>query len=487
MRYRLETRFPLQPEPKPPSEGRFSFRLFVAFLAVGLAFVASSVYANWLSIEIGGESRQLTDNALPSIDRLTAAVDGLRDLEAATDDYPELAPPERASARRGLADLWRHIDGDLDAYLALPAFPGERDLYADVPASLRELEGSIQRLFADADSGDRERARATADRDVRGNANRSAALLRQLVRFNTGQARASSARIEATRNRVLLIAGTLDGVMLALTVAVAIWIGRIFRSYVRLEREHARMVERRAEELEVFGRRVAHDLLSPLASLTYCLVAFKPVSRGDPKLEDALDRAGQCVRRAQLLVDNVFDFARSGGAPAGDARVDVREVVEQVADEALAVDASERPEVVCGPIPDVAVQCSRGVLASILGNLVRNAIKYMRDSSVRRVTIRVVEEGELVRFEVEDTGPGVPPRLEEAIFEPYVRAEGVTQPGLGLGLATVKRFCEAYGGSVGVRSTSGTGAVFHFTLRRAPREAPAPPAPASGKVLRDAS
>ncbi len=70
---------------------------------MGLAFVASSAYANWLSIEIGGESRQLTDNALPSIGHLTAAVDGLRDLEAATDNYPELPPGERAPARRELA------------------------------------------------------------------------------------------------------------------------------------------------------------------------------------------------------------------------------------------------------------------------------------------------------------------------------------------------------------------------------------------------
>ncbi|MEO8876255.1 MAG: ATP-binding protein, partial [Polyangiaceae bacterium] len=54
--------------------------------------------------------------------------------------------------------------------------------------------------------------------------------------------------------------------------------------------------------------------------------------------------------------------------------------------------------------------------------------------------------------------------LREAIFEPYVRAEGATQPGLGLGLATVKRLCLAHGGEVGVRSTLGRGSTFWFTL-----------------------
>jgi signal transduction histidine kinase len=189
------------------------------------------------------------------------------------------------------------------------------------------------------------------------------------------------------------------------------------------------------------------------------------------------------VLRAQGLVDNVFDFARSGGAPSPDAAAGVLEVVDQVVEEARSVDPAERPEIQVGPLPDCAVRCSRGVLSSILGNLVRNAIKFMRDSAERRISIRVVEVGDAVRFEVEDTGPGVPPGLEEAIFLPYVRGEGVTQPGLGLGLATVRRFCEAHGGTAGVRSTSGRGSVFFFTLPRAAEKA-AGEAPASGPIVR---
>ena len=100
-------------------------------------------------------------------------------------------------------------------------------------------------------------------------------------------------------------------------------------------------------------------------------------------------------------------------------------------DEARSVDASERPEIQCGPSPTRGAMLRR-VLSSILGNLVRNAIKYMRDSA-RRLAIRVVEADDMVRFEVEDTGPGVPPGARIGIFQPYVRGEGVTQPGLGLG------------------------------------------------------
>jgi signal transduction histidine kinase len=449
------------------TEGRFTLQLFAAFLAVALAFVGSSVYVNWLSFEIGSEAQEITNHALPSSTHLGAAVDALRDLEAATDDYPDRPPAERGPARRRIDSLWASIDVELGAYLRLPSYPGERDLYGEVPASLRELEGAMQRLFDDAESGDRERARATADKLVRSRANRSAGLLRGLVRFNTAQAAEASRHIESTRRKALLVDSMLDAILVVLTVAVACWMWRVFRSFSRLQRALAELQKRRADELEIFGRRVAHDLLSPLASLTYCLTAFRTASQADPKLQGALVRARQCVQRAQVVVDNVFEFARSGGAPSKDARAAVREVIEQVVEEACAVETGERPEVDVAPVPDCAVRCSRGVLASILGNLVRNALKYMRDSAVRRIAVRVAVAGDFVHFEVEDTGPGVPPGLEEAIFEPYVRGQGVTQAGLGLGLATVKRFCEAYGGRVGVRSSSGAGSVFHFSLPRA--------------------
>jgi signal transduction histidine kinase len=119
-----------------------------------------------------------------------------------------------------------------------------------------------------------------------------------------------------------------------------------------------------------------------------------------------------------------------------------------------------------------AVACSPGVLESIVGNVMRNAAKYMRDSAMKRITVRVVDKtASLLLVEIEDTGPGIPAGMEHKIFEPYVRAQGVTQAGLGLGLATVKRLCEAHGGEVGVRSTPGKGSVFWFTLPKAPVQA----------------
>lgn len=80
-----------------------------------------------------------------------------------------------------------------------------------------------------------------------------------------------------------------------------------------------------------------------------------------------------------------------------------------------------------------------------------------------RITLRVLTFRRHMRVEVEDTGPGIEPDKLELIFAPYVR--GTTkQPGLGLGLATVKRLVEAHGGRVGVSSMLNQGSVFWFEL-----------------------
>ena len=80
------------------------------------------------------------------------------------------------------------------------------------------------------------------------------------------------------------------------------------------------------------------------------------------------------------------------------------------------------------------------VVASDIGketsDLLANALP---DAPIRRITVRALVEATRVHVEIEDTGPGVPPGFADVIFEPYKRAPGAGVPGLGLGLATVKR------------------------------------------------
>lgn len=457
-------------------EPRYTRKLWLAFAAVVVAFILATLYVNWRTLEIGAQTRNVSLNALPSMARLVSAKDALQDIEVLAAAYAALPDESRATARDAIEAKWSEVDRQLEAYKSLPVFPGERDLFAGFPGTLRAGEEAIRHLFDTVDSGASGPSREAASGEVHSSIELARDKLAQLAQFNARHAQDSAERIEVLRDHTAAAALALDGVAVTLAIAATVWLSGLFREHERLLRRHGELVEQRASELEGFGRRVAHDLLSPLSSLTYCIAAFKRATDGDPTLADALARARACVLRAQTMVDGIFEFARSGGQPEPFASTPLREIVDQVAEDVRASDPRSRPDVVVEPLPTVSLACNRGVLTSVLSNLMRNAQKYMSDSAVRRMLVRAIEQGPLVRVEVEDTGPGVAPEIREAIFEPYVRADGATQPGLGLGLATVKRLCTAHGGSAGVRSTLGQGSTFWFTMPRAQPAADIQPA-----------
>jgi signal transduction histidine kinase len=128
----------------------------------------------------------------------------------------------------------------------------------------------------------------------------------------------------------------------------------------------------------------------------------------------------------------------------------------------------------------VHLACSLGVATSMFENLVRNAVKYIGERPVRRVEIRAVRRGHLVRVEVEDTGAGIPVEIQDTLFEPFVRGHEQGS-GIGLGLATVKRLVEAHGGAVTVRSRAGEGSTFSVDLPLA--AAVSAPQPASAQPV----
>jgi signal transduction histidine kinase len=227
----------------------------------------------------------------------------------------------------------------------------------------------------------------------------------------------------------------------------------------------------RVADLENFAGRVAHDIRSPLASV-YLAVGLAGRHTGDPRAHGALDRATRTLQRVGQLVDDLLVFAGASALPCERSEAEVPEVVHDVV-ETMGFAANEKEIDLRLEEPCAAtVACSPGVLTSMVSNLVANAIKYLGDAPVKRVTVRARPLGSRTRIEVEDTGPGVPRELWGRIFDPYVRAACTKTPGLGLGLATVRRLAEAHCGSVGIESEVGSGSVFWVELPNAPRPSP---------------
>ena len=122
-----------------------------------------------------------------------------------------------------------------------------------------------------------------------------------------------------------------------------------------------------------------------------------------------------------------------------------------------------RHEVVVGELP--AVFADPMLLRIVLGNLLSNAIKFSSARRHPRIEIGCERvDGEEV-FYVRDNGVGMPMRYAEKAFEVFERLHTDTRfPGVGAGLAIVKRIIERHGGRIAIEAKVGKGATFRFTL-----------------------
>jgi signal transduction histidine kinase len=301
---------------------------------------------------------------------------------------------------------------------------------------------------------------------VRSAADDAIASALDLLHLNVREAQVEAEHIERLRERSRTIALVLNSVSALLAVVMAYLIISVIRRQSRLERANRLLLEQRARELDQFAARVAHDIRGPLSSVKMAHDLMREALTAD-RHRTFLGRATSGIDRVLSLVDGLYAFASAGARPSPATSADIGAVVHGLFEELRPV-AQAADVTMC--VEDGGVEgqvaCDRGVLSSMLGNLMQNAIKYTAGSVERSVILRISDVGEFVRFVVEDTGPGMAPELAASVFEPYVRGRDSRAPGLGLGLATVKRLAEGHGGAVGVHSALGRGTKFWCELPR---------------------
>jgi signal transduction histidine kinase len=452
--------------------------LLVAFTAVAASFVGATLYTTYSSQNIDAAALSIATNATPSISHLAAARSDLRELQSLLARALEDMSSGRPYAERSQIEHTRAaLAGEITAYLSLTPYPGEKQLWSAINQDLEELNGVTDRLLAKLDAHDLRAARDLADRDFHSAVDRTASGMLAAIELNAENASELADRIERQRHRALLAAFGLDGLAVVLTLFAGLLALRAVRKAERYLEAHNRLLADRAEELEQFASRVSHDILSPLGAAGLVFSIFDRKLPDDPTLRDLNARGVASVQRVQRIVDGLLEFARAGARPQPNARADVREIVLDVTNELRPIAAEALIDLAVDQPPQAAVAASPGILTSMLSNLIRNAIKYMGDAQERRIHVRFEERPDRVHFEVSDTGPGLPEELGTHVFEPYVRGRHSKQPGIGLGLATVRRMAEAHGGRVGVESRPCRGACFWFDLPRASREVEIPQPP----------
>lgn len=221
----------------------------------------------------------------------------------------------------------------------------------------------------------------------------------------------------------------------------------------------------RLADLGVLASGIAHEINTPLGSITSCAEGLRRrVERGDLSPEE-LDEYTRTIRaeafRARDITQRMLGLVRQEPSHLSAVGVDAIVAQARAAVSHLAVAAEVELDIEV--LADGELCVSRGELVQVLVNLLANGIDASGPGQRVRMTARV--DAAQAEFEVCDEGEGVPPEHIERIFEPFFTTKG-TGRGTGLGLALVATLLESRGGTIDVAGRRPRGTCFRVVVPR---------------------
>jgi len=229
------------------------------------------------------------------------------------------------------------------------------------------------------------------------------------------------------------------------------------------ERDAAERLRALDEMKNTFLAAVSHELRSPLTSILGLSLTLEraPDLQGKDR-DDLLTRLAANAKKLDRLLKDLLDIDRlNRGIVSPQYRVtDVAALARRTVEH---LDALVGREVIVQTDP-VVIPVDPPKIERIVENLLMNAVRHTEDD--RKIWLIVAPHEGGVRVTVEDDGPGVPPDLRAAIFEPFRQgpSQSPHSPGTGIGLSLVARFAELHGGRAWADERTGGGAAFHVVI-----------------------
>ncbi len=240
------------------------------------------------------------------------------------------------------------------------------------------------------------------------------------------------------------------------------------QTQLRLQELQAELIHMsRFSALGEMASTLAHELNQPLtAAASYLNGARRLMDGGQaetlPTARDAVEHAAEQVLRAGQIIRRLRDFVARG---ENERQIEnLPKLIEEASALAL-VGAKETGVRVLYQLDPRAefVLADKIQVQQVLLNLMRNAIEAMQEVAKRELTISTHPlDGETVRIDVTDTGPGIAEEIVKQLFQPFVTTK---REGMGVGLSISRTIIEAHGGHLWAEPNPGGGTVFRLTLK----------------------
>ena len=234
------------------------------------------------------------------------------------------------------------------------------------------------------------------------------------------------------------------------------------------------------DEIQRFAYIVSHDLRSPLVNImgftseleqaahtltSLAQTAEWPAQAKEAANEDipeALRFIKASTSKMDRLINAILKLSREGRRTLASEDLDMGVLIDDLVASMRHQAKTKDVEVTIGPMPHL--QADRIAVEQIFGNVVDNALKYLKTDRPGRIAITAATADSQISFRIADNGRGIAARDFERIFELFRRAGDQNVPGEGIGLAHVRALVRRLGGGIECESEVDCGTTFTITL-----------------------
>lgn len=246
--------------------------------------------------------------------------------------------------------------------------------------------------------------------------------------------------------------------------AVGLKTSKEFEFELNYRRQAINELQQSNKDLSDFAYAASHDLKSPINTISSYLEYLEAnySSQLDERGQKMIETSVVSAKRMRILIEDLLEYSQVGRDQKIE-KTDLNLLLDEylASIEKLVLDS--KVKIFYENLPSIL--CDSSNFRTIFSNLIENSIKYKNDGIDPVIKIDSEEKENFWLFSIVDNGIGMEEKYSDKVFQLFQRLHNRSQlEGTGIGLATVAKVIETYGGKIWYKSTLGKGTTFYFEI-----------------------